>query len=460
VAILGNFEVDIDVSTDEAQFLGYQYHLSYNPAIVEVDSVVQLKPHGMSSCLTPMIGGGSVIDGCMALSGAVGSFAGGVATVQMHCIRAGTSMLDLVSLAHDPMHGSALMGSGGYINTTLYDGEVTCQEQANLVVTKEGPAEADPGDTFDYVTTVKNWGPHPAMSVVIMDDLPEMPPGGPGSLPAKTFVHAELLFHWTEIPCMPAYLPEYVHPVSGQHLYNVVVCNLEAAGLLYMYPGDEARLTITVDVPDYDAGQDNVNLAQALSPVTADPDMSNEPDCDPALQPANLGCSTTHVMGPPPVCGDGHLDPGEECDDGNTQNGDGCSSQCEIEGAPPACGDGHLDPGEQCDDGNTQDGDGCSSQCQIEGGPFVCGDGHLDPGEQCDDGNTQDGDGCSSQCQIEGAPPVGGVVELHLSGSDPAASLAEGSGSSSPPYAAIAGAAAAAALAVTVGGWYARRRLS
>jgi cysteine-rich repeat protein len=36
--------------------------------------------------------------------------------------------------------------------------------------------------------------------------------------------------------------------------------------------------------------------------------------------------------------------------------------------APPVgiCGDGILDPGEQCDDGNTINGDGCSSTCQIE----------------------------------------------------------------------------------------------
>lgn len=33
---------------------------------------------------------------------------------------------------------------------------------------------------------------------------------------------------------------------------------------------------------------------------------------------------------------------------------------------PVACGDGKIDPGEQCDDGNTANGDGCSAQCQIE----------------------------------------------------------------------------------------------
>ena len=33
------------------------------------------------------------------------------------------------------------------------------------------------------------------------------------------------------------------------------------------------------------------------------------------------------------------------------------------------CGDGVLDPGEQCDDGNLLDGDGCSAICEVEFGP-------------------------------------------------------------------------------------------
>jgi cysteine-rich repeat protein len=66
------------------------------------------------------------------------------------------------------------------------------------------------------------------------------------------------------------------------------------------------------------------------------------------------------------------------------------------------CGDGLGDPGEQCDDDNTYDGDGCSAQCLIE----FCGDGVLQPGlgEQCDDGNSAEGDGCSSACHVELQP--------------------------------------------------------
>jgi cysteine-rich repeat protein len=37
------------------------------------------------------------------------------------------------------------------------------------------------------------------------------------------------------------------------------------------------------------------------------------------------------------------------------------------------CGDGHIDPGEQCDDGNTRSGDGCSRFCQLEDYPADAG---------------------------------------------------------------------------------------
>jgi len=40
---------------------------------------------------------------------------------------------------------------------------------------------------------------------------------------------------------------------------------------------------------------------------------------------------------------------------------------------PPICGDGKLDLGEMCDDGNSDDGDGCSSVCQVEAG-WTCED--------------------------------------------------------------------------------------
>jgi cysteine-rich repeat protein len=105
-----------------------------------------------------------------------------------------------------------------------------------------------------------------------------------------------------------------------------------------------------------------------------------------------------------PVCGNGVVESGEECDDGNTANGDGCSSTCQTEVVEPVCGNGVVESGEECDDGNTSDGDGCSASCQIEVVEPVCGNGVVESGEECDDGNTAGGDGCSASCQIEDLP--------------------------------------------------------
>jgi cysteine-rich repeat protein len=83
-----------------------------------------------------------------------------------------------------------------------------------------------------------------------------------------------------------------------------------------------------------------------------------------------------------PRCGNGTLDPGESCDDGNTADGDGCDSTC----APTACGNGVPSAGEQCDDGNGSDGDGCSAGCEIE----------CASAADCDDGDACTEDVCSA----------------------------------------------------------------
>lgn len=76
-------------------------------------------------------------------------------------------------------------------------------------------------------------------------------------------------------------------------------------------------------------------------------------------------------------------------------------AQC---GTPAAlCGDGTLEPGEQCDDGNQANGDGCSASCAVT----ACGNALVEEGEECDDGNTTAGDGCSATCACEPtAPPT------------------------------------------------------
>jgi cysteine-rich repeat protein len=46
----------------------------------------------------------------------------------------------------------------------------------------------------------------------------------------------------------------------------------------------------------------------------------------------------------PANCGDGALGYSEQCDDGNRDDGDGCSSRCEIENHAPECGEASARP--------------------------------------------------------------------------------------------------------------------
>ena len=73
-------------------------------------------------------------------------------------------------------------------------------------------------------------------------------------------------------------------------------------------------------------------------------------------------CSTTCTV--LSICGDGIVDPGETCDPpGSTLPGGAiCRDDCTF------CGDGLVQArdGEQCDDGNNRNGDGCSATCDRE----------------------------------------------------------------------------------------------
>ena len=127
------------------------------------------------------------------------------------------------------------------------------------------------------------------------------------------------------------------------------------------------------------------------------------------------------------ACGDGVVNVGESCDDGNTDDGDACLTSCDFarcgdgvvwrarelcDPGPnppdaggtcnanctvPSCGNGSVEPPERCDDGNRDDEDACSTRCL----PASCGDGLLQRGvEQCDDGNASNQDACLETCKL------------------------------------------------------------
>jgi cysteine-rich repeat protein len=181
-----------------------------------------------------------------------------------------------------------------------------------------------------------------------------------------------------------------------------------------------------------------------------DGNTRNDDDCLNTCQPESCGDGFVHTRGTPPFeqceppnsancdatchflpfCGDGVVQPGEECDDGNTRNDDACVlgcknafcgdgflergvEECEPPNTatcdatchtihPPRCGDRVVDPGEACDDGNSSNQDDCLNTCQLP----TCGDNFIHnkgtpPFEECDDGNTTPGDGCSATCLRE-----------------------------------------------------------
>jgi cysteine-rich repeat protein len=97
----------------------------------------------------------------------------------------------------------------------------------------------------------------------------------------------------------------------------------------------------------------------------------------------------------PGYCGDGQLDGGEECDDGNNVNGDGCDQNC----TRPRCGNGVIDPGEECDTGQELN-QCCFGDCTLYPAETVCrfAENQCDIAEYCD--------GVSGFCPIDRVEPA------------------------------------------------------
>ena len=151
-------------------------------------------------------------------------------------------------------------------------------------------------------------------------------------------------------------------------------------------------MTTTTNAPTTDASTSDAPTTDTPTtdtPTTVDPSAST-------TDVTTVGSTTAEMTGSTgvgPICGDGNIDAGEQCDDGPSNADDAaCTAACQT----AVCGDTLVLAGvEGCDDGNMADGDGCSADCQLES----CGDGKLQGMEECDDGNAADDDACLSTCK-------------------------------------------------------------
>ena len=147
--------------------------------------------------------------------------------------------------------------------------------------------------------------------------------------------------------------------------------------------------------------------------------------CDDSSGLAECGCDAG-FKGPDCdtlACGDGVLDDGEACDDGNTDALDGCSSDCLSD---ETCGNGVVDPTEQCDDGNNTLADDCPDGASGTCMPASCEDGHWHSEQSGDEEFTDCGGSCPTNCasgllisEYVTRPLPAEFIEIHNPGPKP-----------------------------------------
>ncbi|HYC00807.1 MAG TPA: DUF4215 domain-containing protein [Candidatus Limnocylindrales bacterium] len=145
--------------------------------------------------------------------------------------------------------------------------------------------------------------------------------------------------------------------------------------------------------------QNVINLLFPTDPVCGNGRLEPTEECDSGTGNSDTTPDACRTNCQAADCGDGTTDTGEQCDDGNTIETDDCTSEC----VPGQCGDGVKQGNEECDNG-VNNSDTTPDACRLNCHNPSCGDGVTDPSfgdEECDDGNKSSNDDCSSTCKIE-----------------------------------------------------------
>lgn len=232
-----------------------------------------------------------------------------------------------------------------------------------------------------------------------------------------------LEFEWWESPTNEHTITSLVPLVIGQPIHVAVTFSPANGGTVKLFiDGEENTMATGVGGPPQPNGAD-LDIGRYYWSSSYSRYFSGTID-EVHVYSRSLSSEELVLLADVPMCGDGMTQPPEECDDGDTVSGDGCSSTCQIE----FCGDGILQPGlgEVCELGQTQP---CSSggyagvqiclsdcsgfnTCQTGfcgdlvcetppedeascPGDCFCGDGVCGPTE-CDVG-----EGCGNECAVD-----------------------------------------------------------
>jgi cysteine-rich repeat protein len=144
----------------------------------------------------------------------------------------------------------------------------------------------------------------------------------------------------------------------------------------------DARLPVTTQCTTTDSG-DSTSTTDASTVTNATSVSTSASTADESAEDPTGNAESGSF------CGDGNVDPGEDCDDADLVDIDECSNDCR---APP-CGDGIVQPGEDCDLGPDNDDHG---PCKLDCSAAICGDGVVRWGVESCDGADTDGVTCET----------------------------------------------------------------
>jgi len=196
---------------------------------------------------------------------------------------------------------------------------------------------------------------------------------------------------------------------DGKRVYSVA--NVSHALAVFDRDAATGQLTYLEQYVDNASGVDGLHATQAL---TLSPDGKTV---------YATGFTDNAVAVFAVTCGDGMVDANEQCDDGNAQNGDCCSSTCKFELAGTSCpSDGNACTDDQCNAGGMcehvpniapcDDGQFCTVNDTCQGG--TCQGSARDcsvSGDQCNDGVCDEStDACMAQPRMDGAPCDDGTL--------------------------------------------------